>query len=203
MTAHSNRVAVTTFRAKKADLRGYELFARYLVLWLNQRKDRTLRPHQRRVERAISALKELNASRLSSEKIEQLKRELRSLATHIQTVKWGALHDRERGWYLTEVTGDLTGFYLLYVAELSGYRLDWVQQCKKCRKWFVGYTRRGRFCSGKCKRSYEAAQRKTPEGREARKLYMRNIRAAKKYREQIRRTNDEKTKETPTGNFLR
>jgi hypothetical protein len=84
------------------------------------------------------------------------------------------------GWHVTQAfPEELSGRFL--ATRLATDGLDWVRQCR-CGKWFIGYSRGHRFCSPKCKEASESQERKTPEGREQRRLYMRSLRASKRRR---------------------
>jgi hypothetical protein len=188
MQEHLHRV--TTFEGKMADFRAY-IDADFLVKWLNDVKG----AKQRRVVRLIAALREFNATVPGKggwpPEVHQLRVEIYRLAKPLtrsrlllrpaRLTEQGYEHfcleqEPRRNWR------DNTGVALLKVARLSRHGLDWVRQCH-CDKWFVTYNSRSRFCSPECKRTFEAEQRKTEEGKKQWREYMRRYRANPKVKQ--------------------
>jgi hypothetical protein len=184
------RSAVTAFLSKKLDSRSYSN-AWLLVDWLNY-PDPRLKRHQKQTARAIEILREIN--RILATKgtpnfkwppeVSRLSRELEPMLRH-QRSAWAALV-RDGRYVLEEVPLQKSKYGLLLVALLSQRGLEWVRQCP-CGRWFIAYSSRNRFHSGDCKLAFEAASRKTPEGRRARAQWMREHRALLKANPKLKR----------------
>jgi len=195
MSKEKQSLRVTIFRRKRTDFRSYK--AENLVKWLNIPKDH---PHWRamkRVANLIADLREINsiAENQDAEDHDEstkargfaLDAEIRRLIRPLRRLQWQLIptvRNREGrlvGWHLEPAPGgDVLRRVLLYVAELSREGLlDWVRQCC-CGRWFLAYTSRSKHHSPECKKAFESALRKSPEGRAERAKYMREHRATLK-----------------------
>ncbi len=164
-----------------------------LVSWLNSN-----RASKAQCTRLIEALHERNTLAENGDKSEEGRR--RGYDLHLEILKltrplrrtWWDLApspemsdglDNVRHWHLEQRPPDQDRMVLGMVASLSEYGLlDSVRKCQNraCGKWFLAYTGKSKNCSPECKKSWAAAQRKTPEGRKERADYMRKLRDAKK-----------------------
>jgi hypothetical protein len=173
-----------------------------LVSWLNANKsdsssERSIQRTQQHAVRLIEALRQRNAISDSGDKSDAAKRrgyllhlEILKLIKPLRRTTWKLVPSPElskglenlKGWYLEQHggEGDDLRYILGLVARLSEYGLlDSVRQCH-CGNWFLAYNRRNKHHTPECKKESEKTQRKTPEGKEAWKLYMRKLRATKK-----------------------
>jgi hypothetical protein len=173
-----------------------------LVAWLNASKtdsssERAIQRKQQRAVRLIEAIRERNALSDSGDKSREAKRcgyllhlEILKLIKPIRRTMWKLVPSPElsdglenlKGWYLEQHggEGDDLRYILGLVARLSEYGLlDSIRQCH-CGKWFLAYNRRNKHHTPNCKKKFEQAQRKTPEGKQDWKLYMRKLRLTKK-----------------------
>jgi hypothetical protein len=161
-----------------------------LIQWLNSDSS-----SKKPAVRLIEALRERNLLAESQDKSEEARRagydlhlEILKLTKPLRRTWWDLVPSPEmsdgldslRGWHLQQKQRGEVGKVLELVASLSEYKLlDSVRQCS-CGEWFLAYHRRDKHHSPKCKREFEAAQRKTPEGRSERAKYMRELRATKR-----------------------
>jgi hypothetical protein len=174
MSIEKQSQRVTAFRSKTTDLRSY-VDACELVDWLNR-----LAPSRpwayRQAIKLVDLLKQASRTDAPSQRTE-IKRLLRPM----RQCSWELVpRITSPGWYATQTWPPHLHIVVL-AARLSFRGLDWVRQCS-CDKWFLGLNQRSRFCSPQCKKTFEAKQRKTREGREKRRLYMQRHRALIKAR---------------------
>ena len=171
--AQSRRV--TAFRNKTADIRSYG-DAELLVHWLNLRIE-ILREFQLQTVKLIKVLK-LNAQSQAP----RFKSTIELLLRPLQHCPWKLTpRVRQGGWYVTQ-SWPLELHGLVLAARLSFRGLEWVRWCR-CGKWFLAYNCRSRFCSTQCKRTFEAEQRKTEDGKKRRRKYMKEYRANPKVKQ--------------------
>jgi len=213
-TTKERLIKVTKLLPKRVDLRSYT-DARQLVDWLNteqplwakeykmpeqqalyMRDLRAFKRHQKKAQRAIEILEEINVIVATEGSLpwppraKQLSDELGELIRPLQRLRW-RLGVAKGRWYLDQTWRGDANYGLFLVVRLSKYGLDWVRRCW-CGKWFLAYSGRNRFHSGECRQAFWAEELKTSEGRERRRLYMQALRARKKGRESKRRKIDEK-----------
>lgn len=169
-----NRSGVTNFLAKAADFRSYS-DAQALIEWLNC-KGQNLSRRQKRVVRAINVLREINRCAAGARPWQGLSSELSAIVKPLNHLRWRLMKNETGRWYLDQTYSGDADYGLFLVARLSGHGLDWVRQCPRCQKWFIGLKRTSLFCSEECRVTAWSERRKTPEGRQARKLYMRKHR---------------------------
>lgn len=167
----------TAFESKRKDFRSYA-DANELVDWLNRLAPSRPSVYQQTV-RLIELLKQVSQAEAPTA---QQRLEVERLLLPLRGLKWKLAPRLTArggiGWYSTQFwPPDL--HTLVLAARLSERGLDWVRQCP-CGRWFLGRTRRSRFCSLQCKKAFEADQRRTPAGREQRRLYMRTLRTRMK-----------------------
>jgi hypothetical protein len=79
---------------------------------------------------------------------------------------------------LSESDGEI-GLRLLADASESRV-LDFLGECGRCKKWFIGKRRRQRFCSGACQQAYWSDYRKTKKGLKYQRERLKRWRAKQK-----------------------
>jgi hypothetical protein len=164
--------------------------AESLVDFLNEPGPK-LRPHQERAARAIELLRQLDAlpapeRKRGSPRAQQLRQALEHTLQPLQHLRWRVLIDPKGHPYLDQTYHGDVDYGLLLVGRLSPFGLDWVRSCR-CGRWFIAYSGRNRFHSPRCREAFWEDQRKTLEGREQHKVYMRRLRALKKQRQSKRK----------------
>ncbi len=174
------RFGVTKFLAKTGDFRSYE-DAHALVDWLNEVPQERERKRARRLIEILRAVNGLPLSDFVS--VGRQLDEIRRLIAPLRKLRWDCSrrYFPKQFWCIDQTPpGDFVG--LLRVARLSSHGLDLVRRCAgpNCEEWFVAQKGNNLFHSDACRENAWTERRKTPEAREARKLYMQNLRATKR-----------------------
>jgi hypothetical protein len=169
---------VTIFAHKFQNLHVH-MQAESLVDWLNE-SALHLRLYQQQAGRVIEILR-LPEAKERREELEQLIKPLHDL-------KWRILRDAAGRLYLNQIARDDSNYGLVLIAQLSEFGLPWVRQCV-CGTWFLAHSSRSRFHSKPCRERFWEDQRKSPEGKKAHALYMRQLRATKK---QLKKSEEKK-----------
>jgi hypothetical protein len=206
---------VTTSVSKTPDLRGHAspflakstdvddwADATELIEWLNL-EDANLRSYQKQTIHLIELLQQLNTASIEDALMrdretpgrlpslaqvdvgEEIERALKPLARQ----PWRVRVTSDGRWFLRQDVPDIRYHGLVWITQLSPRALTWIRQCKQCGRSFLARSSRNWFDSRECERSYEDAQRKTPEARAARATWMREHRrvlAARLQRKQKR-----------------
>jgi hypothetical protein len=172
---------VTKFLDKASDSHSYS-DAQQLSDWLNM-------PHeslQRAQEQTAELIGLLQAVSEAENPTYQTRARIEELLRPVQHSPW-KLVPRETfaGWYPAQHwPPPLHG--LVLAARLAAHGLEWVRRCR-CGTWFVAWSAPNRFHSDQCREAFWKDALKRPEGREHRRLYMRDLRAKRKLLKSKRR----------------
>jgi hypothetical protein len=165
---------VTTFLDKASDSHSYS-DAQQLADWLNMPHD-SLRTAQ---EQTADLIRLLQAVGKAESPTHQTRARIEELLRPIQQCPWKLVPRQTfAGWYPAQHWAPpLHG--LVLAARLAARGLEWVRRCP-CGTWFVARSAPNRFHSDECREAFWKDALKMPEGRERRRLYMRDLRAKKK-----------------------